>query len=84
MRSAPSCWSPGWLVFAAALWRRRVRIARQSGAPPATATVFALGLGAGLLVASATGDFAYWWVVGATLLVAGQLLAAYLAGAPRG
>ena len=74
----------GWLVFAAALWRRRARITRQSRTPSAGATVFALGLGAGLLVASATGDFAYWWAVGAALLVAGQLLAAYLASAPQG
>ena len=74
----------GWLVFAAALWRRRARIARRSGTPSAGVTVFALGLGAGLLVASVAGDFAYWWAVGAALLVAGQLLAAYLAGAPQG
>ena len=74
----------GWLVFAAALWRRRARIARRIGTPPGRATTFALGLGAGLLVASATGDFAYWWAVGATLLVAGQLSVAYLASAPRG
>ncbi len=73
----------GWLVFVAALWRRRARITRQAGAPPATTTVFALGLGAGLLVASAAGDFAYWWAIGAALLVAGQLLAAYLASVPQ-
>ena len=74
----------GWLVFAAALWRRRARLAHRAGTPFPGATVFVLGLGAGLLVASAAGDFAYWWVVGATLLVAGQLLAAYLASAPQG
>jgi small-conductance mechanosensitive channel len=64
----------GWLVFVAALWRRRDRIVRQSGTPAGGAIAFALGLGAGLLVASAVGDFAYWWAVGAALLVAGQLL----------
>lgn len=69
----------GWLVFVAALWRRRVRIAGQSGSHPHGAAVFALGLGAGLLVASVAGDFAYWWTIGAALLVAGQLLLAYLA-----
>ena len=71
----------GWLVFAAALWRCRARIAHQAGEPPVAATLFALGLGAGLLVASAAGDYAYWWAIGAALLVAGQLFAAYLARA---
>ena len=74
----------GWLVFVAALWRRRARVARRAGAAPLEAAIFAPGLGAGLLVASVGSDYAYWWVLGAALLLAGQLLVAYLASAPQG
>ena len=74
----------GWLVFLAALWRRRARIAGRAGTPAGGAATFTLGLGAGLLVASVAGDYAHWWAVGAALLVAGQLLLASLASTRAG
>ena len=68
----------GWAVFAAALWGRRALL-RRAATGPLVLAGFALGLGAGLVVASAGADFAHWWAIGAGLLVAAQLLAACLA-----
>ena len=68
----------GWAVFAAALWRRR-GVVRRAATGPLVLAGFALGLGVGLVVASAAADYAYWWAIGAGVLVAAQLFLARLA-----
>ena len=72
----------GWAAFLAALWRRRGRLAWGAGARWTAAGAFGGGLGAGLVVASAAADFRHWWAVGALVLLAAQLLAAYAATRP--
>lgn len=69
----------GWLVFLAAVWRRRDRVVRYAGTTAFATGVFAFGLGTGLLVASVGADFPGWWVVGAVVLLGVQLLVAYVA-----
>ena len=73
----------GWLAPAVAVWRRRGRLAGQAGTPAFGLVLFALGLGAGLTVASVGADYPHWWVVGAALLVVAQLVAARLASRGR-
>ena len=70
----------GWALFVAALWRRR-GLVRRARTGPLALIGFALGLGAGLVVASAGADYAYWWASGAGLLVVAQLFLAHLARA---
>ncbi len=72
----------GWAVFVGALWRRRGFV-RRAATGPLVLAGFALGLGAGLVVASAGADYAYWWAIGAGILVAAQVLLACLARAPK-
>ena len=71
----------GWVVFARAAWRRRDRVVRRGGHGLLLAVGFALGVGVGLVIASAAADYAYWWVIGGIVLLAAQLLVAYLADA---
>ena len=72
----------GWAAFVAALWRRRERVAARAGTGWALGGPFALGLGAGLVIASAASDYPHWWVVGASVLLVVQVLAAYAAARP--
>ena len=69
----------GWSVPVLAVWQRRERVAHYIGTPVGGLALFALGCGAGLLVASVGSDYVYWWVIGVVLLVAGQLLVASMA-----
>ena len=72
----------GWSAFAAAIWRRRGRLAARLGLGWLAAGAFALGLGSGLVVASAAADYPHWWAVGSAILVAVQMLAAYAVTRP--
>jgi len=54
----------GTFFFWRHLWR-----GRASFIPIRPMWTFALGLGAGLVIASVLGDFGAWWAVGAALLV---------------
>ncbi len=72
----------GWAVFVAALWQRRGQVASRAGAGLALGGPFAVGLGAGLVIASVASDYPHLWVVGAGILVAVQVLAAYAAARP--
>ena len=71
----------GWAAFAVATWRR-ARLAARLGLGWLAAGAFALGLGSGLVVASAAADYPHWWAVGAAVLVAVQVLAAYAVTRP--
>ena len=74
-------------LLAGGLWRRRRRLdAALSRRPwPARGAAMVAGLGLGLLVASVF-SFFWWWAIGAALLTATLLTAAYLAarGEPTG
>ena len=70
----------GWLVFVAALLKRRPLLrSRLSGSRHAFIVPFIIGLGAGLILASVVSDFTGWWIVGATMLFCIQLWLARLA-----
>ena len=73
-----------WLLLARQTWLRRDRLVRYASRPAFQAGVFGLGFGAGLVVASAVGDFAGWWAVGAALLVLVQLPAFVVASRRSG
>ena len=70
--------SVGSLLYAAALWRRRVDLGERIRSRPsrAMALIFGTGLGMGLLLASALSVFWWWWAIGAALL----LLSCYAVG----
>lgn len=70
----------GWAVFLHALWRRRDRLAMARGTVVSDILLFALGLGAGLVIASVVSGFAWWWAIGVGLLVAAQRVCAALIG----
>ncbi len=67
----------GWAAFLAAIWRRRGRVAARAPLRWVGGCAFALGLGTGLVIASAASDYAHWWAIGAGVLVAVQVLGAY-------
>ncbi|GIH08942.1 hypothetical protein Rhe02_70090 [Rhizocola hellebori] len=54
------------------LWTARASLSR-SPARLQHAWIFGTGLGAGLILASVANDFAGWWAIGATALLAVQL-----------
>ena len=62
----------GWAIVAPAIWSGRSRLRQRRFFEFG---LFGLGLGAGLVVASAAGDFAWWWAIGACILVVVQALA---------
>lgn len=67
----------GWAAFLAAIWRRRGRVAVRAPLGWVGGCAFALGLGTGLVIASAASDYPHWWVIGAGVLAAVQVLGAY-------
>lgn len=76
----------GSALVSQALWLRRGQLARAVSSRPAAGlfTVFAAGLGLGLLIASAFSGFFWWWAVGAVLFAGAVVFATVCAaGAPR-
>lgn len=69
----------GWLIFLRAAWQQRRLVIRRASPRLAGFVLFLVGLGSGLIIASVAGDFPYWWVVGAALLVLAQVGVAALA-----
>ena len=65
----------GWLVAGRELWARRRSIVERTAGATLVAGAFATGVGAGLLVASVLGDFAWWWAIGAAVLAGVQVAA---------
>ncbi len=67
-----ACLLAGWAAVAPRLWSERARLRStrlfETG-------LFALGVGVGLVVASALEDFGWWWAVGAVVAVAVQAVA---------
>ena len=64
----------GWLPVAMLGWRRRHELVSRVGQLALGAGTFLAGLGSGLVIASAFADFEGWWLVGAALLVAVQVV----------
>ena len=65
----------GWAALLRGLWQRRSLVRERAGSRTGQAAACGLGGGTGLIVASAMGDFPYWWLVGAILLLAIQIAA---------
>lgn len=63
----------GYAWFLLAAWGARHPIAAMLHGLRGAAVAFALGLGAGLVVASVASDFAGWWAMGAAILGAAQV-----------
>ena len=53
------------------LWKRRIFLFNKITMYPGSASliIFFIGLGLGLLIASAFNDFFYWWAVGGVLFI---------------
>jgi hypothetical protein len=70
----------GFADLVGGLWHRRATLEARARARPyrAALTLFAAGLGSGLLLASGLSYIFWWWAVGALLLLAalGMALAA--------
>jgi hypothetical protein len=64
----------GWATLDIATWRGRRRLGPRRGIPVFTA-ITTLGA-AGLIVWSVPGDHGVWWIVGACVLAAIQLISA--------
>jgi hypothetical protein len=68
----------GWTILDLATWRRRGRLGLGSGVFALVGVIAAVA--AGLVVWSVLGDHGAWWMAGAVILAAIQLLAAARAG----
>lgn len=66
----------GWLVLDHAAWGGRRRLVTRLGRGPLLVGALLAGLGVGLVIASVLGDLGYWWVAGAAVAAAVQLVAA--------
>ena len=60
-----------YLVYRA--WQKRFVIARWYNGALFKTGLFFLGLGAGLIIASVSGDFPNWWIIGALLMAIIQI-----------
>jgi hypothetical protein len=54
-------------------WQKRSALAKWSNRALFKTGLFFFGLGAGLVIASVTGDFQNWWVVGAAMMTVIQI-----------
>ena len=65
-----------YLVFVA--WKRRSKIRKYQNLKVFKLSLFLLGLGVGLIIASVMNDYQYWWIHGAWLLLIIQIPILYI------
>ncbi len=66
-----------WLLIET--WKKRQKVLKYQNSRFFKMGLFLLGLGYGLVIASVSNDYKYWWVYGVILLVVLQILISYLA-----
>ncbi|MBD0377428.1 MAG: hypothetical protein ICV51_17585 [Flavisolibacter sp.] len=66
-----------WLLIET--WKKRQKVLKYQNSRFFKMGLFIPGLGYGLVIASVSNDFKYWWVYGVILLVVLQILVFYLA-----
>lgn len=68
-----------YVILATQAWKQREKVLRYKNSKWFKTSLFLLGLGGGLIIASVVADYSHWWVYGIVILVGIQATAFYLA-----